>query len=84
VANTNADALSRISRVAAVTGATEQERQLITDEETKKSILYEYHDAPLGGHRGMNRTVREIRKRYDWPNLKREVEGYVRKWPAVR
>lgn len=36
VANTNADALSRIIRVAAVTGATEQERQLITDEETKK------------------------------------------------
>ena len=36
VANTNADALSRISRVAAVTGATEQERQLITDEETKE------------------------------------------------
>jgi hypothetical protein len=27
----------------------------------------------------MNRTVREIRKRYEWPNLKREVEGYVRK-----
>jgi transposase InsO family protein len=30
----------------------------------------------------MNRTVREIRKRYDWPNLKREVEGYVRKCPS--
>ena len=79
VANTNADALSRIGQVAVATGTTEPERQLITDEETKRTILYEYHDAPLGGHRGMNRTVREIRKRYDWPNLKREVEGYVKK-----
>ena len=53
--------------------------QLVTDEETKNTILYEYHDSPVGGHRGMNRTVREIRKRYDWPNMKREVEGCVKK-----
>ena len=51
VANTNADALSRISQLAAVTEATEQKRKLVTDEETKKTILYEYHDSPVGGHR---------------------------------
>jgi transposase InsO family protein len=27
----------------------------------------------------MNRTVREIKKRYNWPNMKREIEGYVKK-----
>lgn len=32
----------------------------------------------------MNRTIREIRKRYDWPNLKHEVEGYVRKCPSCQ
>jgi hypothetical protein len=79
VANTNADALSRVSQLAVVTGETDAKRQLVTDEETKNTILYEYHDSPVGGHRGMNRTVREIRKRYSWPNMKREIEGYVKK-----
>jgi hypothetical protein len=79
VANTNADALSRISQLASVTGVTEQKRHLVMDEETKNTILYEYHNSPVGGHRGMNRTVREIRKRYDWSNTKREIEGYVEK-----
>jgi transposase InsO family protein len=49
------------------------------DEETKNTILYEYHDSSVGGHRGMNRTVREIRKRYHWPDMKHEIEGYVKK-----
>jgi hypothetical protein len=79
VANTNADALNRINHLATATGATKRERQLVTDEETKNTILYEYHDSPVGGHRGMNRTVREIGKRYDWPNMKREIERYVKK-----
>ena len=65
--------------MAAVTRETETKRQLVRDEETKNTILYEYHDSPIGGHRGMNRTVREIRKRYEWPNMKREIEGYVKK-----
>jgi len=27
----------------------------------------------------MNKTFREIRKRYKWPNMKREIEKYVRR-----
>lgn len=77
--NTNADALSRVNHSAEVTGVTEEKMQLVTDEETKSTILYEYHDSPVGGHRGMNRTLREIKKKYDWPNMKRDVEDYVRK-----
>jgi hypothetical protein len=79
VANTNADALSRISQLAEITGVIEPKRQTVTDEGTKNTIMYEYHDSPVGGQRGMNRTVREIRKRYSWPNMKREIEGYVKK-----
>jgi hypothetical protein len=75
VANTNADALSHISQLAVVTGETDSKRQLVTYEETKNTILYEHHDSPVGGHR----TIREIRKRYSWPNMKREIEGYVKK-----
>jgi hypothetical protein len=40
--------------------------------------MYEYHDSPVGGHRGMNKTFREIRK-YEWSNMKRDIENYVKK-----
>jgi hypothetical protein len=55
--NTSADALSRI-------GSLKQEQEgpkgTELDETTKKQILYEYRDAPLGGHRGMNKSYKEI------------------------
>jgi hypothetical protein len=71
--NTNADALSRIGSVTAkAKGSTK------LDEETKKQILYEFHDAPVGGHRGMNKTFQAIKSRYTWPNIRRDIEEYVK------
>lgn len=63
--NTNADALSRIN--------------MLVKEDGKKQILYECHDAPLGGHRGMNKTYKAIKARFSWPNMKQEIEEYVKK-----
>jgi transposase InsO family protein len=71
--NTNADALSRINIVAK-----ERESSEVLDEESKRQILYEFHDAPVGGHRGMNRTLRAIKARYTWPNMRQEIERYVK------
>ena len=74
--NTNADALSRIHGLSL-----ENEPQLGTqiEEEKKKQILYEYHDAPLGGHRGMNKTYKAIKQKHSWPNMKKEIEDYVKR-----
>jgi len=47
--NTNADVLSRINSLTAK-GAPEEKRQRVTGEDTKATILYEYHDSPVGGH----------------------------------
>ena len=77
--NTNADALSRISSLKGAKGTPEENRERERDKETKDTILYEYHDSPVGGHRGMNKMFREIRKQYEWPNMRREIEQYV-KW----
>lgn len=73
VKNTNADALSRIGSVGALEGPME----LVSDQ-VKKQILYEIHDSPLGGHRGMNKTYRAMSSRYTWPKMRREIEGYVK------
>ena len=72
--NTNANALSRIGSVGRVKARTD-----ISDENTKKKqILYEFHDSPIGGHRGMNRTYRAIKTQHIWSKMRREAEEYIK------
>ncbi|KAL6264288.1 hypothetical protein P5V15_004383 [Pogonomyrmex californicus] len=78
-ANANADALSRNMAVIMKEQQTDDaasDKQY--EEKDKKQILYEYHDAPVGGHQGVERTINRIRLHY-WPGLKRDVEQYISK-----
>jgi hypothetical protein len=36
--------------------------------------LYEYHD-----HRGMNKMYKAVESKFVWPNVKKEIEEYVKK-----
>jgi len=74
VQNSNADALSRINVI--IEGNCEP---VEIDQEMKEKILQENHDSLLGGHRGMNKTYQAIRLHYQWPNMRRDVEEYVKK-----
>jgi hypothetical protein len=74
--NTNADVLSRIHELS-LEDKTKSETEI--DEERKRQILYEYHDAPLGGHRGMNKTYKAIKEKYSWPNMKQGIESYIKR-----
>jgi hypothetical protein len=73
--NTNADALSRINTLMKF--GTEVVDENIGDD--RKQILYEFHDKPLGGHRGMNKTYQAIRSNFHWPDMKREIEEYMKR-----
>jgi len=53
--NTNADALSRIGSVSKEDYQSDE-----FDENRKKQIKYEFHDSPVGGQRGINKTCRAI------------------------
>ena len=55
----------------------DNERKYTEDE--KKQILYEYHDAPTGGHQGVERTVRRIRLTHNWHGITKDVERYISK-----
>lgn len=48
------------------------------NEETKRQNLYEFYDAPVGEHRDMKKTFQAIKSRYTWPNMRREMEEYVK------
>lgn len=40
-------------------------------------ILWEFHDAPLSGHPGSDETIRDIRQRFFWPGMHRDIRRYV-------
>jgi len=91
--NANADALSRnpipvdqhINSVNQEKEEEEDEEEEAEEapkeytEEEKRQILYEYHDAPTGGHQGIARTLSRIRLKHNWRGITRDVEEYVSK-----
>ena len=40
--------------------------------------MYKFQGSPVGSHRGMNKTYRAIKSQYSWPNVRRDVEEYVK------
>ncbi|KAL0130261.1 hypothetical protein PUN28_002097 [Cardiocondyla obscurior] len=78
--NTNADALSRNPPeefIGVSTNETNEEQEY--SEEEKIKILKEYHDSPLGGHQGVNRTINRIKLHYNWPGMNKDIEKYIQK-----
>ncbi|CAF4570920.1 unnamed protein product, partial [Didymodactylos carnosus] len=43
-----------------------------------KDILFTHHNHPLAGHFGVERTWRNIKNKYYWPNMKDSTENYIR------
>jgi len=55
-------------------------RKLYLDEdpETRRKILQEVHDTPVGGHPGISNTWDLINRQYEGPHLRQFVEQYVK------
>ncbi len=41
-------------------------------------ILLEYHNGPLGGHLGADKTARRIMKDWYWPGIFADVDQWIR------
>lgn len=41
-------------------------------------LLREVHDQPASGHPGIHRTIELLRRNYYWPNMRKEVDQYIR------
>ena len=48
------------------------------DDETRRKVLQEVHDSPVGGHPGISNTWNLIKRRYEGPRLRQFVEAYVK------
>jgi len=55
-----------------------QNRLYVPEGKMRDIILKECHDGPLAGHGGAKHTITFLKKSYYWPNLKNNVEEYVK------
>ena len=44
----------------------------------RMELISRHHDDPLAGHFGIDKTRELIARKYHWPTLRRDVEGYVK------
>ncbi|CAM8978888.1 unnamed protein product [Rhodiola kirilowii] len=42
-------------------------------------ILQEFHDSPVGGHAGIQRTYARVAANFFWPKLRQDITSYVNK-----
>ena len=52
--------------------------RVVTPECIRDSILRAFHTADLAGHQGERRTFLQIRMYFFWPNMKRQIERWVK------
>jgi hypothetical protein len=57
----------------------EEEAQLVVPEHEWPEIMKIYHDAPMAGHYGADRTIRRISRRYFWRNMRAYITNYVKR-----
>lgn len=53
------------------------EKRFVVPKVERKKILELYHDSPLGGHFGITKTTQNIKQRYYWPRMLKDITGYV-------
>jgi len=47
--------------------------------EAEKLVIFkQFHDSILGGHAGIGRTIRKIKRQFNWPGLKSDVKNYIK------
>lgn len=42
--------------------------------EEREAIIYEMHCSPIGGHKGVSKTYKRIKRDYYWENLKKDIQ----------
>jgi Integrase zinc binding domain len=52
--------------------------KIINDMETKGLIMNDFHLLPTGGHAGINRMAKTIRKYYFWPAMAKDIHKFVK------
>lgn len=61
----------------------EEKRVFVPTEELRAEVLAAYHDSPIGGHFGQDRTLL-LTKAYFWPRMESSIRAYVNSCPQCQ
>lgn len=50
----------------------------------RREVMRELHDAPLGGHRGIWKTINNLQRRVYWPGQRADVRRWVQSCPVCQ
>jgi hypothetical protein len=50
----------------------------------KAKILQAYHDSPMAGHQGINKTYRKVREMFSWKGLKEDVIKHIKEFTTCQ
>ena len=53
-------------------------KQRHVPEKDQRKVISDYHNGPLLGHPGRDKTIELIQQRYQFPNMRKAVEDYIR------
>lgn len=51
---------------------------IVPPEDEREEIISENHNSAIGGHKGVTKTFRRMRKRFYWKGMKTDVQVYVK------
>jgi hypothetical protein len=55
------------------------EPRTLTDKTQIENIMHDYHNSPIGGHNGVTRMLKRLRRKYYWDKMKHTVIEMVKK-----
>ena len=58
--------------------------QFLTDPKDIQEVLKQFHDSPLGGHRGAVNTYYRVRRQFKWSGMQRDLKQYVKTCPLCQ
>lgn len=58
---------------------TDSSWRIVVPKDYRDLVLKESHDEPLSAHGGFYKTGERVRRKYFWPNMIKDVRGYVNK-----
>ncbi|MCP4489198.1 MAG: hypothetical protein GY820_18080, partial [Gammaproteobacteria bacterium] len=54
----------------------DEQENLVVPSDQRHQLMWEFHNAPTGGHFGWRKMVAAMRKEYFWPFMTREIKIY--------
>jgi len=52
--------------------------------EDRAAIIREHHESVVGGHKGVTKTYRLIKRRYFWSNMRTQIQEFIRQCPTCQ